>query len=219
MKVRIVQKNISNTDCRPFLEDAENASVDLICFGELATTGCLYVPRSVDSLDALTRSLRAYNLRIMIGLPYHCGDHLHNSYLYFHRGSWQLYHKTNLFPQFGEPDVYQAGTEPGLWETDFGRVGVAICYDIRFPDIFANFRRMGAEKIFVPAAFPRVRIDDWRRLLVLRARETNATVIGINSVGDDGRHEFGGSSMVVSPLGEVLAQADETAETVLETTL
>jgi predicted amidohydrolase len=96
---------------------------------------------------------------------------------------------------------------------------VSICYDVRFPDVYGELQEAGVERLFVPAAFPRVRIEDWKRLLVERAQETGLPVIGINSVGDDGENEFGGSTMVVDADGRVLAQADETSEQILEVTI
>ena len=113
-----------------------------------------------------------------------------------------------------EPAVYSAGDSPGVFATPWGTIGVAICYDIRFPALFAKLKENGAEMFLIPAAFPRVRIEAWKSLLVERAREHGVTVLGINAVGDDGTNEFGGSSTLVSPAGQVLWQADETTELV-----
>ncbi len=74
----------------------------------------------------------------------------------------------------------------------------------------------GARMIFVPAAFPRVRIDDFKELIVQRAIENSVYVVGINAVGNDGVNEFGGSSMVADPDGKLIAQADETTERVMD---
>jgi predicted amidohydrolase len=219
VKSLIVQKDITDLDLTRHLDAAVEKGAGLVCFGELATTGCLYTRREVPPLEEVLRSFEPYDLRIMVGLPLISAGHLRNSYLYYHRGAYETYHKINLFPPFGEPDLYQPGREPGLWETDFGRIAVAICYDLRFPDVFARLRELSVRTIFVPAAFPRVRITDWRSLLVQRAEETGAYVVGINSVGHDGRNEFGGRSMVVDPAGKVVVQADEVSEVALEADL
>lgn len=118
-----------------------------------------------------------------------------------------------------EPSIFTPGRKPGVFETDFGKIGVSICYDLRFPDVYRALKEGGAVRLFVPAAFPRVRIGDWKRLLVERAKETELAVIGINSVGDDGENEFGGCTMVVDAEGKILAQADETSEQMIEVEL
>ncbi|UCC44252.1 MAG: hypothetical protein JSU65_14270 [Candidatus Zixiibacteriota bacterium] len=216
MKAHIVQKDCDNLDIRPFLDAARAAMADLICFPELATTGCLYESREVEPLDYWLDVFAEYGLRIMIGLPLNQEDSLTNSYLYYHRGGCQIYNKINLFDPMNEDKVYRRGDSPGLFRTDLGLFGAAICYDIRFPVVFADLRSAGVDRIVIPAAFPRERIGEWRDLLVERARQTERMVIGVNAVGDDGTNEFGGSSMVLAPDGLILALGDEVTETVLE---
>ena len=216
MKVHLVQKDVNNRDLTSFLDRASRSGADVVCFGELATSGCLYQPREIEPLEHWLELFGQYDLHIMIGLPQHRGRSLVNSYVYYHAGDVQTYEKINLFPPMNEDRVYRPGTEPGVFDTDFGRIGVAICYDIRFVEVFDALKVSNVSRLVIPAAFPRVRIDDWRRLLVERAKQTGAPVFGINAVGDDGTYEFGGSSMVVAADGTVLEQADETSETVLE---
>jgi predicted amidohydrolase len=152
----------------------------------------------------------------MIGMPYPAEEGLRNAYMYYHRDEYKMYYKVNLFPPMNEPDVYVPGTDVPVWNTDFGKIGVAICYDVRFPDLFQKLKASDAAYIFIPAAFPRVRIDQWRDLVLRRAKETAALVFAVNSVGDDGTNEFGGMSMVVDSDGAVLAEADQTSETTLD---
>ncbi|MFQ5500474.1 MAG: carbon-nitrogen hydrolase family protein [Candidatus Zixiibacteriota bacterium] len=219
MKALLVQKNINDVDCEQYLKQAESRGAGLVAFGELATTGCLYQPREVDSLDKLLTTLSRYDVRVLIGVPYADGDCLRDSCLYYEKGNYQIYNKINLFEPMNEPSVYRRGDKPGLFETDFGRVGVAICYDLRFDNVFADLKSGGAGLLFVIAAWPRVRVDAWKQLLMQRAREHAVRVIGINSVGDDGTNVFGGTSLVVAADGSILAEADETTETVLKVEL
>jgi omega-amidase len=220
MHLHLIQKHITNTDLVPFIERAEEKKADLVCFGELAATGCLYEkPREVVSLDEIKRLLSPYKLHIMLGLPTRSDAGLFNSYLHYYRGEIKLYHKINLFPPFNEPEVFIPGDQPGVWDTELGRFGVGICFDIRFDSVFEALRPHRPDWIVIPAAFPRKRIDMWRRLVVERATQTGVPVIGINSVGDDGTNEFGGRSMVAMPDGTVRAEADEISETVVEVEL
>lgn len=215
MKLQLVQKDIGNRDIEPYLESAREQGVELICFGELATTGCLYEKREVESLESLTGRLAAYDFQIMIGCPMVRQGDLRNCYLYYHKGECQFYYKINLFPDMNELEVYKAGEEPGIMQSESRRVGAAICYDIRFPELFTRLKKLGAELLVIPAAFPVDRIDQWRQMVIERARETNLPVVAINSVGKDSRYTFGGCSMAVNAAGEVLAEADRVSETVL----
>ena len=219
MRARLIQKDINNRDFKGFLKDVSPESTDLVCFGELATSGCIYTERKVPALDELVKSFNGLDYSIMIGCPKPADEGLQNCYMYYDKGEYQLYHKINLFEPMNEEKVYTPGTKPGIFDTKFGKIGAAICYDLRFPEIFENLKAAGAEIIFVPAAFPRVRINDWKDLLVQRAKDNNIKIVGINAVGDDGTYEFGGTSMVVDNDGTILEQADETTETVIEVEL
>jgi predicted amidohydrolase len=216
MKTLIVQKNVTNTDIHPFLKQAQAGGFELVCFNELALTGLLYESADAPEFLDVLEELEPYTFRIMLGLPITYADRLYNGYLYKHEDRILTYYKRNLFEPFSEDKVFDPGLAPGIWKMELGKIGIAICYDIRFDNIFTLYRNAAVSTIFVPAAFPRVRVDQWRELLVRRAKETGVTVVGINAVGDDGRNEFGGASMVVNGEGEVLASADETSETVLE---
>lgn len=95
------------------------------------------------------------------------------------------------------------------------RASLAICYDLRFPEVFADGLRDGAEVFAVIANWPAVRHAHWRALLIARAIENQAFVLGVNRSGADPALRYAGGSLVISPLGEVLAEAGE-EERVLE---
>jgi len=216
MKIHIVQKNINNKNLIPFLDKAKEKYSQLICFGELAISGCLYTPREIEPVDNLVKIFKQYDFGIMTGTPVKTEAGLRNSYLYYYRGKQQHYYKINLFPPMNENNVYIPGEKPGVFETELGQVGVAICYDIRYPELFDKLKQLKPKIIIIPAAFPRARINDWKNLLVERSLQAECMVIGINAVGDDGTNEFGGSSTVVNSDGKVLRQADEISECMLE---
>ncbi len=215
MVICLIQKRIDDTDITAWLDRAAAESPDLVALPELATTGCLYRPRIVPTLEQTLSLLEPYPFAVLIGLPFRDAAGLHNACVYYHRGRHQIYRKINLFEPFDEPRVYTAGTRLGLFETDQDRLGAAICYDLRFDDIFARLEEAGATKVFVPAAFPAERTDDYVRLLSERAAAHRYYVFGVNAVGRDERHQYGGRSRAVAPDGTVLASADETVETVL----
>ncbi len=219
MRAQLVQKNVNNKSFAGFLADIDSEKTDLVVFGELATSGCMYTPREVPKIDQLIQNFNGRPYAVMIGFPQVASGSIYNSFMYYHKGEYQIYRKINLFAPMNEDKVFKPGTAPGLFETKFGKIGAAICYDLRFPEVFTNLKKLGAKMIFVPAAFPRVRIADWKNLLVQRATENQITFVGVNAVGDDGINEFGGSTMVVDATGKILHQADETTEQIIEVKL
>lgn len=111
--------------------------------------------------------------------------------------------------QHRESDIIQPGNKTALAETPFGKVGLTICYDLRFAYLFRKLAQQGANIITVPSAFtvPTGRAH-WEILLRARAIETGSFII---APGQTGEHENGrktwGHSMIVGPWGEVLAEA------------
>ena len=92
---------------------------------------------------------------------------------------------------------------------DFWSLGLAVCYDLRFPEQFRDLRRQGANILAVPAAFAeRTGRDHWELLLRARAVENQAYVIAANQCGQSGIGRYG-HSMIVDPWGTVIAQAGE----------
>ena len=91
------------------------------------------------------------------------------------------------------------------------RVGLAICYDLRFPELFEELQREGAEVLAVPSAFTEATTrDHWDVLTRARAIEQQAFVVAANQVGEHpGGMRSGGRSMIIDPWGVVLAQAPD----------
>ena len=131
------------------------------------------------------------------------------------------YNKLHLFDvdiedgvgSYRESDLYSQGDELVLFDTPLGRVGMAICYDLRFPELFSELRRKGADILLLPAAFTKVTGEvHWLPLLQARAIENQCYIMASNQ---GGKHENGrqtwGHSMIISPWGEVLAEHNEGA--------
>jgi predicted amidohydrolase len=128
------------------------------------------------------------------------------------------YRKLHMFDVEVEGRAYResAVTEPGSEivpsaTADGVELGLAICYDLRFPELFGALARRGARVIALPAAFtlPTTR-DHWEILVRARAIENEVFVIAANQVGPHpGGNHSGGSSMIVDPWGVVLARAQD----------
>jgi predicted amidohydrolase len=111
---------------------------------------------------------------------------------------------------YRESRAYRPGEAAVLAKAAFGALGMTICYDLRFPHLYRRLAQAGADILTIPAAFTRVTGEaHWHVLVRARAIETGCFVIAPAQGGrhEDGRETFG-HSLIVSPWGEVLAEAD-----------
>ncbi len=119
---------------------------------------------------------------------------------------------------YRESGLEQAGEEIVLSETEDGLgLGLSVCYDLRFPELYRILAVRGARIIAIPAAFTLgTTRDHWETLVRARAIENQAFVIAANQFGEHpGGQHSGGRSMIVDPWGTVLAQAGEEGEAAL----
>jgi predicted amidohydrolase len=129
------------------------------------------------------------------------------------------YDKIHLFDvdlaggeRYRESDRIAPGAEAVLTATPLGRIGLSVCYDLRFPLLYRRLAQAGAEILLVPAAFTRTTgRAHWEVLLRARAIENGAFVVAASQCGEapDGTLARFGHSLIVGPWGEVLADAGE----------
>jgi predicted amidohydrolase len=129
-------------------------------------------------------------------------------------GSLAHYDKLHPFSYAGEHEHFTAGTHRGLvLDIEGVRLAPFVCYDLRFADEFWDLAE-AVDGYVVVANWPAARRLHWQALLVARAIENQAYVVGVNRVGEGDGIAYAGDSRVVAPSGEVLAGAAE-IETVL----
>jgi len=119
------------------------------------------------------------------------------------------YRKLHLFSTMREDQFLGAGEKSLVAETSVGKLGIAICYDLRFPELFRKLALEGAKIICLPAEWPKPRHEHWKTLLRARAIENQLFVIAANCCGIQGKLDFFGLSQLISPLGNVLQIAEE----------
>ncbi|OLQ86976.1 amidohydrolase [Vibrio panuliri] len=113
--------------------------------------------------------------------------------------------------RYRESETFKPGAEIVTIETPFAHLGLTICYDVRFPQLYSELARKGANIIVVPAAFTAVTGQaHWQPLLTARAIETQSWIVAVNQTGThQGGRQTWGHSMVISPWGDVFASLDD----------
>lgn len=128
------------------------------------------------------------------------------------------YDKIHLFEvhtssgiSYQEKDVFTKGDKIKTFDTKFGKFGILVCYDIRFPEVSRILAQNGAKVIFCPAAFNKtVGQIHWQPLLQTRAMENQVFIVGINPQNYEHKtFKSYGHSMIVDPFGKVLVDADQ----------
>lgn len=119
------------------------------------------------------------------------------------------YSKIHLFRLMQEEQYLTAGDRLALVDSAWGKVGLAICYDLRFPEMFRAYALGGARVVFLPSEWPHPRLAHWQTLLRARAIENQFYVVACNRVGRSKETEFFGHSCIVDPWGQTIIEAGE----------
>lgn len=166
--------------------------------------------RTPEVLAGLQRLCRELKLVTVGSLPEAENDSIYNTAYVIDNGEIiGNYRKLHLFSTMGEDRYLSAGNRSLVVDTSAGRIGIAICYDLRFPELFRKLALEGAEIICIPAEWPKPRQEHWKTLLRARAIENQLFIMAANCCGIQGKLDFCGLSQLISPLGEVLAMAAE----------
>ncbi len=138
------------------------------------------------------------------------GDDYFNTFLLVDHQGKQLgyYRKAHLFDLIEEKVYFSPGKKLTIIESPWGKIGLALCYDLRFPEMFRAYALKGVETIFLVAEWPRRRIAHWDALLLARAIENQCFMAAVNKVGMSKGEQLGGNSAVINPMGEILVQGD-----------
>jgi omega-amidase len=127
------------------------------------------------------------------------------------QGILGAYRKIHLFPLMREDKWLLPGESPLALDLPWGRTGFAICYDLRFPELFRRYVADRVQVVIVPSQWPHPRLAHYQTLLRARAIENQCYMIAVNRVGrdDDGMRYFG-HSCVIDPWGDIVVEAGET---------
>lgn len=119
------------------------------------------------------------------------------------------YSKIHLFRLMEEDKYLTAGEAAPVFDLPWGKTAMAICYDLRFPELFRRYALAGARIIFLPAEWPYPRLEHWRTLLQARAIENQLFIVACNRVGESKGERFFGHSAIYDPWGKVVVEAGD----------
>jgi len=236
MRVAVAQMNAGRDDVDVnvatavrLLDEAAAGGADLVALPELwphygsrsvAVTIAETIPGSLT--EPLADVARRHGMWVLAGSIYERADgRIFNTSPLFDREGELVatYRKIHLFdvelegqPPIRESDLFSAGDAMVTHDTDLGRLGLSICYDLRFPELYRGLVAAGAELLSVPSAFTAVTgAAYWEVLLRARAIEDQCVVIAPAQWGpwgspEDGRRTFG-HAMVTDPWGSILVEA------------
>lgn len=202
-----------------WVEKAASLNSDVILFPELWSTGydlenwehhAAYLGRGI--FKDLSQMAKRY--RIAIGgsiLENYEGGAYNTFVLYDSDGDLVgKYRKIHLFRLMEEDRWLHSGNELAIANAIWGGTGLAICYDLRFPEMFRRYALVGTRVVFLVAEWPETRIDHWEVLLKARAIENQMFIAAVNRVGESKGEKFGGRSSIVDPWGKTVVSGDET---------
>lgn len=207
---------------------------DLIVLPEMFTTGfTMNVRELAESMDGPTvkwiRDLSERLGAIITGsavIRENCASG-GSSAKYFNRMLWAApnrdftwYDKRHRFSFAEEDKFFTAGSQRKIASASGWNAMLQVCYDLRFPVFSRNTKSDLYDVLIYVANWPEARSSAWRSLLVARAHENQCYVVGVNRVGTDGKGiTYDGSSLIVSPKGEILCSFEPGEEAIETVTL
>jgi omega-amidase len=170
----------------------------------------VHAARTPRILETISQLASEHGMVLIGSLPETADNRIFNTAYVVDRGEViGCYRKLHMFSTMGEDRFLSPGDRTLVISTSLGRLGVAICYDLRFPELFRKMALEGAEIICLPAEWPKPRQEHWRTLLRARAMENQLFVVAANCCGKQGKLDFFGMSLLLSARGNVLAEAGE----------
>lgn len=233
MKVASIQMSVVEGDKDATLNKAEEAikkcgDADLVILPEIWNLGFMSFGQYVDKAENINgptptlmkKLAREKEIFLHTGsfVEKEKGNYYNTSLLLSPDGEiLAKYRKIHLFGYNSkETQILSPGDKVVVVDTPFGKIGMATCFDLRFPELFRAMVDKGAQYFLVCSAWPYPRIEPWIMLNRVRALENQCFLISANSTGMNCGSQFAGHSMVIDPWGTILAGAGD-EEMIIET--
>lgn len=207
----------------------EHKKMDFILFPELILNGYdatkseyQNMAESVDegeAVDAIRALAKEYHVYISYGYAEKEKEILYNSMIMLGRNGEIVQNYRKIHPFFEEKKWCMAGDEWKIAETDFGKVGMMICYDTSFPEAAGSLCRMGADVLAISSNWECPYSYDWDLVTSSRAYDNTLHVIAANRTGKDRKNSFFGHSRVLNPIGKTIVALDNEEEDYIYATI
>lgn len=190
--------------------------VDLFIFPEMTLTGFTMKSKEMSetiqgkSCSFFSTIAREKSTNIFTGIIERRDKRIYNTLIHIKPDGnlVKLYRKIHPFSYSGENEHYNAGTKPAYTKIKNWKIGLTICYDLRFPELYRKYGKKRAHLIVNIANWPDTRIEHWRTLLKARAIENQCFVAGVNRVGKDPKLNYVGFSSVFDPMGKEIVAVE-----------
>ena len=222
IQMDIVLGNPSANRAKAFrmVEKAAQQQAKIILLPELWTTGyclekihLLAETKTGPSISGLQKLARRYNVTIAGSIAEKSNKGIFNTaYVVNREGLLGSYRKIHLVPFMSETTYFQAGHELPVFQSNGVKFAVTICYDLRFPELIALLGYQKIDLYLNTAEYIVPRLEHWRIMLRARAIENQFFVLAASRVGHDGTYTYFGHSLIIDPLGEILAEAGESEQ-------
>jgi predicted amidohydrolase len=218
MDVPVGQPETNLARARDFAAQAHEAGADILLLPELWLHGYDLEraqewgsPLGEGGFAQMRALAREFGLYLAGSILERHGDGVSNTAVLYAPDGELLgsYRKIHLFRLMLEHRYLVSGDHATLCPTPWGPVGLAICYDLRFPELFREMALAGAILFLVPAQWPVRRVEAWLTLAHARAVENELIVAACNRVGGDRQVSFPGLSRVVDPWGNALVEGND----------
>ncbi|MCM3791103.1 carbon-nitrogen hydrolase family protein [Domibacillus indicus] len=197
-----------------FIKEASEQGCDIVLFPEMATTGYFTREKTAElaeeaggkSIQILKQSARERGVIVIAGFPEKKDGQLFNSAAIIDQDGVLLgtYQKVHLWDE--EYKYFSAGSSFPVWNTEFGTIGVMICYDTEFPETARSLADKGAEMILAPTANMKP-LEHFQNIYIQsRAAENQVFVATTNRIGVEETTHFFGESAAASPFGKLLVK-------------
>lgn len=208
------------------VEILEKSAADILVFPEAALTGYCVSTREQameiaicedsEALLAIEQAAKLAGKHAIVGFAERDGSTLYNSAAFFGpEGTIGIYRKTHV-PFLGIDRFIRAGGDAPVFDSAIGKIAIAICFDVRFPELIRSYALRGAELVCVPTNWPDGAEGSSDFVCPTRSIENQVFIAAANRVGTENGFRFVGKSKIIAPGGTILASAEHADAAIIE---